>query len=99
MGLYDVKLQNVDELLDVLSVKSVSGDRQSLNIARRLDALVRNYLKGTGHPEDDAIRSFVGEDFEKQRENPLLRSHVFLRAATTVPFVPVGLEVKVRQQC
>jgi hypothetical protein len=76
MGLYNVKLKHVDELLDAVKVTAASQELKEF--AKQLEELIQTYLRGVGHPDSNLICEMALEDFLKQHTNTLLYSHMFL---------------------
>ena len=73
-------------------------DLELIRYCKKFKLSIKAYLHGKGHPDMAFIRDVVGEAFERDRENPILRATTFLRTMTATSYVPVRGTLSVRYQ-
>ena len=98
-AMYSLNPERPEDVTRIISAFPAAFDDLELErYSGMLELSIKTYLQGKGHPDTAFIRSVVGEAFESDRENSVLRATTFLRTITATSYVPVRGTLSVRYQ-
>lgn len=101
-ALYNRQVESPDSITALLHFETMDGlptSPAALSSFQMMQYCIRRWLNGVGHPKGVRALSVEEEEWLKHKDDPVIRSRLFLLAMTDLPLLPISPEFEITVTC